>query len=133
MASPSASSATLSIHSGACRVDDDGDPSALGTNSSEVGEIMRGGVDDRVSGWQDEICGVIYPREDLFVLGKEYFSPAPPYSLSASMRAASHPDERILPSVLEHANNMYNDRVRDDLRQRLYLNGVPMSLVSLGI
>lgn len=124
MASPSASSATLSIHSGPCHIDSDGDSCGLCTDLNEDG----GPIVAPDPPFYDEIDGVLYYGEKEFILGDEYFSPAPRHSLSASMRAASHPDERVLQTVLRDANDMYKERASDDLMRRLHVNGVPMSL-----
>ena len=124
MASPSASSATLSIHSGRCHIDSDGDSCGL---CAELNE-KEGPIVAPDPPFYDEINGVLYHREKEFILGDEYFSHAPKHSLSASMRAASHPDERVLQTVLRDASDIYKDRVSDDHMRRLYVNGVPMSL-----
>ena len=126
MASPSASSATLSINSEPRIIDDDEDHRAVCTGRCEDGEAID--VDGRTPGWRDVVYGVTYHEENGFVVGEEYFSPAPAHKLSASMRGASHPDERVLQWVLRFGNDIYKYRVNSGLMTRLYVNGVPMSL-----
>ena len=124
MASPSASSATLSIHSGPCHIDENEDSCGLCTGVNEyVAPIVAPHPQ-----FYDKIQGVLYYGENDFILGDEYFSPAPKNRLSAPMRAASQPDERVLQMVLRDANDMYKDRLSDDNEQRLYGNGIPMTL-----
>ena len=120
MASPSASSTTLSIHS---------DDHHLGP-AAEEGQIPgqeKQSIINALAPPRWELEGVVYDEHDnSFVLSDEYYLPAGEWSLSAPMRAAAHPDPRVLKAVLEHANELYSKRVAADLIQRRE-NGIPMS------
>lgn len=115
MASPSASSTTLSIHPEDNHLGPDGDEGdACITLDKEEDAIVDGLA---LQSW--EVEGIVYDDHDnSFVISDDYYRPAPGWSLSAPMRAASHPDPRVLKTVLNHANDMYWSRVEMDLEQR---------------
>jgi hypothetical protein len=114
MASPSASSATLSIHSSQYGKSwDDIDTSsengsAIDTPADEQLEReLEYQMDENESHFEGKVQHILASNGDGFVLPEEYLQINNDNTLSALMRAASNPDPRVLKAVLSSAVDVY--------------------------